>query len=348
VVDLPALFQADLDMRIPDRRLFLDYCHLTSDGIRFATAAAASAVIRLVSGSSVPFRSLCDQSPTPSPRIRSDAAFLAAIHNAQFGQPAELIQHYCRQALELCPDIATTMKQYLSLQSMACPPMMCRQAQDFIASTSTQLQHYVLRGWTNHRLDAVLFDAVAESLEAVGVTARTGFHLIQREEHTVRRRGVDLLDFYYLSSLQQHRESLWKLSPTLSQFYRAYSARSRFAFVADGNHAVRLLLCCRLPTTAALERVVSIAVNGVLDAEAVVTSEWSTCEIDVNGDHVRAGVNEVELRWPERDFPGRPAIEAAASDMLRRITPEFFPIFGEIYSFFASGTDALDAELGHA
>jgi hypothetical protein len=46
-VDLPRIFAAHTGSPLPGRRLFLDYCHLTAEGIEVAMAAAAAEVLRL-------------------------------------------------------------------------------------------------------------------------------------------------------------------------------------------------------------------------------------------------------------------------------------------------------------
>jgi hypothetical protein len=46
-VDLPAVFAAHTGSPLPGRRLFLDYCHLTAEGIEVAMAAVACEVLRL-------------------------------------------------------------------------------------------------------------------------------------------------------------------------------------------------------------------------------------------------------------------------------------------------------------
>src|SRR5262249_10744669 len=46
LVDMPKLFKEYLKGGLPDRRLFFDYCHMTTEGIQIAVAAAASCALR--------------------------------------------------------------------------------------------------------------------------------------------------------------------------------------------------------------------------------------------------------------------------------------------------------------
>ena len=53
VVDLPAIFGRHLQRAAPDRRIFLDYCHLTSEGINVAVAAIASQAVAVLANKAV-------------------------------------------------------------------------------------------------------------------------------------------------------------------------------------------------------------------------------------------------------------------------------------------------------
>ncbi|HEX5883166.1 MAG TPA: hypothetical protein VFY67_01340, partial [Pyrinomonadaceae bacterium] len=63
-VDLPALLKQYLNGEIPDRRLFLDYCHLTTEGIQITMSAAASCVLRALKGIEAAWYTLMDEHMT--------------------------------------------------------------------------------------------------------------------------------------------------------------------------------------------------------------------------------------------------------------------------------------------
>lgn len=46
VIDLPRVLGEWVNGAFPDRRLFMDYCHLTAEGLRVAMAAIAEALLR--------------------------------------------------------------------------------------------------------------------------------------------------------------------------------------------------------------------------------------------------------------------------------------------------------------
>src|SRR5258707_1742228 len=94
IVDTPRLYSEYLQGGIPDRRLFLDYCHLTSEEIQLTMAAAVSSLLRSLHKKEVPWVELLDKAPMPSREIEAEAAFLAAVHNAHWWQSEDLVQHY--------------------------------------------------------------------------------------------------------------------------------------------------------------------------------------------------------------------------------------------------------------
>lgn len=349
VVDLPEVFKEYLDGGIPDRRLFLDYCHLASEGIQVAVAAASSRVLRLLSGTDIHWRELVDKSVAPTREVEAEASFLAAIHNAHWAQSFDVVHHYCLRAVKLSPSVAQIMLRFLDLQTRHAPLMMCRSAEEIAMSGSELVQHYLLHH-NRQQLDKTLLDAVVGALAGIGLNAGGQLNQLRREEHSVGSRAANLLDYYYVSSARQAQEETW-LIPQLQKlnesknYYTAYSRESRFFFVGDANRPVRLRLTCRLPESESDEGTISVEVNGGRLGDAVIDRQWSTWEIEVAGGEIRDGLNEVVIRWPTPAFPGDKLLESLIDRITDKSLPEFFCPFGEIHAFSASdahnGSDVM-------
>lgn len=342
VVDVPELFKEYLKGELPDRRLFLDYCHLTSEGIQVAMAAAASRVLRRLWGVEMAWPTLLDKRVAPTPAVEAEASFLAAVHNAHWWQSSDLVNYYCLRAVRLSPAIAKVMTAFIDLQTRRTPMLMCKAAEQLAALASPLIQHYLLRH--NHQqLDGQLLDAVVNSLQEAGVAAGERLAQLRREEHSVTRGDVNLLDYYYGSSALQPQEVTWVLPKggahtrgRQKHYYNAYSPESRFIFVGEANSPVRLRLTCRLPRLELPEGTISIEVNKKDLGEIVINREWGTWDINVGGDEVRDGLNEVLIHWPMPAFPGEKPLESVVQNLTDRILPEFFCPFGEIHTFVAS------------
>ena len=96
VVDLPILFKEYLNGGIPDRRLFLDYCHLTSLGIQISMTAAASCVLRALKGVDTPWHALGHVAP--SSETEAETSLLTAIISSYCSQPYDVVHHFCKRA----------------------------------------------------------------------------------------------------------------------------------------------------------------------------------------------------------------------------------------------------------
>lgn len=346
-VDLPKLFREYLQGEVPDRRLFVDYCHLSSEGIQVAMAAAASAVLRLFQGAEIPWRALMKKCVLPSADVEAETAFLAAVHNAHWWQPAELVQHYCMRAVQSSRAILKVMTDFIDLQTRRTPMLMCRATEDLAGLGSHLMQHYLLRS-NYQRLDTVLLDSVAIALSTAGVNAQRQLDQLRRQEHSVTHRDVNLLDYYYCAEGLQQQEIMWNvahladyLSHKPNHYYKAYWRESRFAFIGEANHAVRLRLTCRRPHPVLGEESASMYLNDCLIGKVSIGPEWQSWDITVPGNVVKDGLNKIAIHWPIPEFDRVKQFECVALDLVDKMYPEFFCVFGEIHSFVASDGDQV-------
>jgi hypothetical protein len=341
-VDLPNLFRDHSNGGIPDRKLFLDYCHLTSEGIRIAMCAAASSIIRCLGSTNVPWLSLMGHSSVPGSDIESQAALLAAVHSAHWWQAHDLVHYFCCRAVELSPDSATFMMQFIELQTRRAPALMCRVAEDISSTGAPLMQHFLLR-FHRQQLDRVLLEAMSDALELRTINGRQHLELLRVEEHSVNGRTTNLLDYYYNSATVQPRNLEWLLKDPQpfsdmdgAHYYKAFSRVSKFVFIGDMGCSVRLFLTSRIKSPGRSNDVVTVEVNGAVLGKLSIGRQWETVDITVGGETILDGVNEVAVRWPTPEFPGRSGLESAADAMLEQRQPEFYPVWGEIHSFTAS------------
>ena len=340
LVDMPVLFKAHLKGGLPDRRVFLDYCHLTSEGIRITMAGAAACLLQTFKGVDLPPAELGKAMTGPSNEVEGEVAFLAAVHNAHWWQADELVRHYCLRAVQSAPKIAQVMTSFIDLGTRRAPMPMCKSAERISLLGSKLVQQYLLRH-SHKQLDKALLDAVVGSLKKLGIDATQQLGHLRKQDHSITGRDINLLDPYYCVTTRQPQELRWvtryQISPDIvSDFYRAYWVESRFVFIGEAGCPVRLCLVCRLPGPGQPQEGVCVEVNGKPIGEAAVGRKWETWEISVAGDVTRDGLNEVVVRWPIPEFPGDAAVGQVAADMLHGIHPTLFPIFGEIHSFVAT------------
>lgn len=350
VVDLPVLFKQYLNGEIADRRLFVDYCHLTTEGIQVAMGAAASCVLRSMKGIEVPWYALVNDQMAPSAKTEAEASFLAAIHSAHRWQPYDVARYFCQRAVDYSPHIIELMLSYIELQTRNCAPIRMSEAEDKILRTGSSLLHHYLFRNNDKRLDKLLLAAIEEVLEGMGVPAKERVSRFRREEHSVKNELVDLLTYFYLSAAHQPQElegiSITKvrLDPDV-RYYRAFWPYSRFIFIGEAGSAVNLVLTCRLPKPAPHEDKISIEVNGKPQAETTISTEWSTWDIFLSGEAVQDGVNEIVVRWPMPEFRTEEALTKVTMKLCYNKFPDFYPVFGEIHSLTACNGQQVSTTL---
>jgi hypothetical protein len=128
VVDLPELFAASA---LPDRGLFLDYCHLTVEGMELAMSGVTSAVIRLMADEEAyPQLTLLEGMliARVTPEAAATAQFGAAIHNAHrlcgVTDKREILFHWCLAALTDSAEIHQTMIDFVAARSLPYPAVL--------------------------------------------------------------------------------------------------------------------------------------------------------------------------------------------------------------------------------
>ena len=351
LIDLPLLFKEYLHGEVPGVSLFIDYCHLTSEGIRIAMGAAASCLLRQLKGVQQSWQTLAGEDIKPSRKVEAEAWFLAAVHNAHLHQGYELVHHCCTRALEYSTHVAEIMLDYLDLQLQNKAPLrMCEAELRIFRVGSPLLHRYLFQRNNEKRFDKLLVTAVLDALEAVGLPARERLDRVHRDEHSTRVAEMDLLDpFYYQSAGQAHEyEGLCRqlLRPDEEpRYFRAYWPESKFIFVGAHRHAVNLSLTCRLPRLSLDEGQLTVACNGESTARMTIDKQWSAWEIDVPSEIIRDGVNEIELRWPMPEFRTDEALSEVVAKLCQQKYPEYYPTFGEIHSFIASDASPVSNNL---
>lgn len=300
----------------PDRRFFLDYCHLTLEGIERAMAAVTAEVIRL---SGMP----ATGEPLPpvriSPEAEATARLGAAIHSAHrllsVRPKREILEHWCRAALEASPGIESTMLDLLEARCSRVPAVLTAAQQRNLASPyRLLLQH----GWRWDHLDADLLEAIAA--------------VLKRPIPVFPPLGVDLADPYY------HWEPLERFYPEVMDLedlprrgtYRSPWPVSSFCLIGTGDE-IELELTARLPEGG--QGQVEAAVNGILIGTFPVGERWTKGSLRAS---IPSGLNRLTLRWPDpppvEGDPFRPVIERLEIGL----AADLHPVFGEVFSLISS------------
>lgn len=343
--DLREVFAESTGSPLPDRRLFLDYCHLTSEGIHLAMAAAAAQVLNLsgMLDEDVDWRGLLPRLPplAISPEAEAAARFGAAIHTAHrllpVGPKGPILEHWIEAALDADPGVEAAMLDLIAARCAPCPAVLtAAQQRNLDSPYRLTLQH----GWRWDYLDADLIEALQTVLERRGRPIREEIARQLLEHHGLREEGADLTRPPYLW------EPLERFYPEVMSFedlseratFRSPWPESSFCLVCDATRDVELELTARLPVADGQGNRwgrVGVAVNGE-DAGAVdATERWTRALLRIDQARLRPGLNRLTLRWPSPAVDGDAALQAARERLELGIAADLHPVFGEVFSLIA-------------
>jgi len=343
LVDLPRRFEQRFG-GLPDRRIFHDYCHLSGEGIVVAMRATAEELSPLLGGPTPLCHTIAEGDLLPPPAVAAEACFTAAIHNAYWGQPLELVQHHCRRALELWPDLADTMLKFIDFRVRHAPVVLCRSFAELCGSPGGVVERFFASNpRTVKTFSAALLQIVAESIEASHPGSVQALEELQIQEHAVERGPIDLLRTFHACESNAEHEVDWEQE---RGFYKAYRDRSRFFLVRrDEETEVDLDLVLRIAEPAGRARVTLLA-NGVAITCVPVASRWERLGIRLPKAALRVGTNRVELVWPRETLADPHGSKRMADTLGAFRLPDFYPVLGEISRFVATPVGWADSGAG--
>ncbi len=340
-VDLRDVFSEHTGSDLPDRRLFLDYCHLTLEGIEVAMAAVAARVLSLsgMLDEEVDWRRLLSPSPI-SPEAEATARFGAAIHTAHrllaTGSKRPILEHWCEAALDASPGIAGTMLDLVAVRCAPLPAVLtAAQGRNLASPYRLTLQH----GWRWDHLDADLIGAIRAVLERRGHPAGERIDGLLLEHLAIREEGTELLDAIYLW------EPLERFYPEVMDFedlarratFRSPWPESAFCLICDGERDVEIEMTVRLSAPGPVRIAVDDRDLGAVDAG----ERWTRTVLRIDRHNLRRGLNRLTLRWPPPSTDGATALAAAADRLELGIAADLHPVFGEVFSLRARHAQTL-------
>jgi hypothetical protein len=340
IVDLPEIFCASRAHRLPDRSVFMDYCHLSAASIALAMANVAQAVVPDVT---LPPPDVLCNGPgiRVAPEVESNAHFLAAIHNAHWGQSRDIIRHHVRIAAQSSGS-RDMLGVVLNLHGRRAPAWMTPGAAAILEGQGPQLARYPL-GYDRRRFfDEHLLDVIAETLEQHGdESASRRLATRRKNEWSVQScaNRVDLLAPFWTHHADQcrPRREHWHgaagVSP-LRSWYRVYTPISGFPVICATSSALDLEITQRQSRFFEPDGECRVKLNGAHVGAFPLPPQWRTCRIEIPASHVRSGVNTLELLWPLGHWQSAAAIEAAAAGLELGRLLDLSPAFADLWSLW--------------
>lgn len=346
-VDLPTIFAHYTKSPLADRRLFLDYCHLTAEGMRVSMAGVTALLLRLYGHTDdrTAWQTLLTWLPEPARTAAVDATaqFGAAIHTAHrlLGPKQPLLQYWCQAALASSSTIGQTMLDFVRARVVASPIILTGAQQRNLQQT---IPMGVQQGWHYGYLDRAMLQALETTLVAAGQITQAEF---KRLLLTADYQQADLVDpaFYHWEPLARfYPDVIAAAELQQPAFYRSPWPVSSFCLLNNGRQPVRLALTARLPThplpTAGQAE---LWLNGQRVQPFAVNQHWQQHSLVVPARYMVPGINRLEVRWPYQALlqhvDGTTALEMAAARLEKGLEAHLHPVFGELFSLRATPFD---------
>lgn len=331
LVDLPVEFTKYLDGGVADRRLFLDYCHLSLEGIRISMALTAETLLPLLKYPTHSSKELAQVDMKVGANVNAVAHFLAAVYNGSWGQRIDVVRHHIRKALEYDRGIAHMMQLFLDLHIRRVPSSLCQSFEQLgelpnMAAIIAFYSDFIRDKFLNIRLITELGDA----LEEVGIPVRSQIEHLISKEHSVTNRTINLAHTLY--STDSYSRLLVDRRP---EFYKANARNSTFPLVCDKAEPLNFSVTMKVPNVS-VNQTISIRLNGSLLTEVAATDRWTTSTCFAPAGLVHHGLNHVEIGWPMPVWSHEKRIEHVADCLEAGELVEIIPMFGLIHSFRVS------------
>jgi hypothetical protein len=290
-VDLAQRF--GLVERLPGRRLFYDYCHLTPEGIDLAMTAVAEQIVgRAESGEA-----------ELSKRARATAELGAAIHGAHRGLEGEVVRYWLTRAVQTDRAAAEVLLDLVAARAAPVPAVLTpRQLRD------PWLNHQ--HGWKWSHLDAEVIAAAGEIL---------GWDRVRPLLGAPRAEPWNPVARFYPEAMEH--EDL--PSPL---FLRAPWPRTDYAVIAAGPVEVELV--ARLPAAVYPDGggvALRLGSQGLQHLE--LGNGWTRHRLRVP---TGPGLNRLTLEWPLPEVPGEIMLAGAVDRLEAGRQADLHPVFGEV------------------
>jgi hypothetical protein len=336
VIDLPEIFGRHIDGELPGRQLFLDYCHMSAEGINVAGAEIATCILSFVAGMRLSARSLLDKTDAPPTEIEGRACFLAASHNAAFYQGNDIVNYWCGRALRFWPECAQLMTRFANyVTRRELPMVLCKPMLEFDALDRLDTRDYLGHG-RMRRLDMTFGDAAVAALADIGIEIDREIAGLRISEHSPRSGPKELTEFFYSAAIPAISERGWtsRSFPTNrgshSIYATAFWETSVFVFFAEKSQDIGITFTYRVPLVP--HGTVAVDVNGNRTAELPAEPTWCTRRIAVPNDYIVDGLNKISIAWPTDEPPSDVLLNEAADSLLAMRLPYFSRVFGEIHT----------------
>lgn len=320
LVRMDELFDAHLEGGIADRKLFMDYCHLTVDGIELVMKACAKKLLNVWESEKID--EVDNFKITVDKKVAAIAHLLAALHNNLGGQGFDIIDYHCRKAVENDSEIVDKLKSLLMMSIGGNRWKMNKESISFVENNLLEMGMF---HYENHaRINSPITQSIRNILNENGFENDYDKELTQGYKSSER---IDLLDKAYTVDTTQFMKQFMFLEKA---FYSEINHQTAFSFYAlkEENEKLRLKITSRVPDYSNFEDI-TIVLNGKELTRIKSSEKWYTVDVDIPADQLNNGLNELSVEWPLiLTNPQEGVMMTTSADLKNAISP----VLGELYN----------------
>ena len=334
LIDVPNLIAEKYPGKLPDRELFLDYCHFTIDGIRLVIQEIEKQIYLLLNLNSDE-NSPGDVSPEISKEEEALAQFGAAIHTAHrlvgVSGKNKMIDYWCRKAYHTSPGISKTMLDFVEARASNIPAVLTAAQQRNLHSPYRLLHSH---GWKySGNLDIDIILAIQEVLKHDYPETEEWINQSLLRSHSVEDHSYDLIDtgnYLWNPLVQAYADLLKPYWAGTSAVFRAIWPRTDFVLISTANRDLDANLVAKVSSLRSSNDL-RISVNSKEIGTPQINNSFHPINFCIPGEVLQSGVNKLTIDWPPLSRTNH-NLSTKAERLLLGEEVELVPVFGEIFS----------------
>lgn len=326
LVDVPLLFKER--NLLPNRELFLDYCHMTEKGIVMTMSNLGKQILQKVSDIYIEENQIRFKYK-PTDEIRGNAYVNAAIHNAHYGQGKDVLTHLCANAVSVSPRATEFIKAYMDMASYRTSTALCRGQEEIIEKGfSEQYGGTGIIHKPNEKLmDIKLVDAMATVMTKNDETIPKHVHSLRLQNHGVNNRKINLLQPCY------SRDSYDVFKAKRTKHFEARDSSSMFYILTEGTSKLVFNLTYRTQRIHLENSPITLTLTDEFICNLKPSPRWSTQEFEIAPSLQKKGVNILRIEWPAFQAELVQSSDTNFEKSQETILRDLYPILGEIHVF---------------
>ncbi|MFS4449712.1 tetratricopeptide repeat protein [Maribacter sp. 2307UL18-2] len=328
VVNLFEIFNKENKNGVTGKEFYLDYCHLSADGIKLSMRHVAKEIIENLANKKIKLTSIPESGIYPDNFTTAIAHFSAAIHNAHWSQSKAILDFHCQKSISADMKVKDVMLQFVDFTSRKTPNILCSSFENLVLDGN--MSQYeggmaLLHERRKKLMDLELVDAIVKALKSIGLNYEAKVNRFRILEYGIAKKPLNLLEsFYHLNGYNSYNTRQGR------NFLQIRNKEKEFRFFSNGNQDLVVEMCYRNPISKKLGQHFWIYLNGRNQrVKNVQTSiDWKNVRFEISKNLLEEGLNKLIIQWPvHHDYQ-----EFNENNMGLILNDVFFPVIAEIYS----------------